>query len=134
LFGAIVPIKNAWPLIAGQAFFRRDRGSRRDRRARAYLLLLREEPFSPDGLPRLLALLLPVARSLWAWLFWVLALPPLLAAEARPLLLPPRLEEDDDFGIRDAIDISLDHVVRPAHRAPSHNGDSRSVLRAFCRL
>jgi hypothetical protein len=64
------------------------------------LLLLRLEE-----LPRLLALLLPLARSLWARLFCVLALPPLLAAWARLLL--PLLEEDDDFELRVAIDISF---------------------------
>lgn len=66
--------------------------------------MLRDELFSL--LLRLLALLLllPLARSLWARLFCVLALPPLLAAWARLEL--PRLEEDD-LEDRAAIDISL---------------------------
>jgi hypothetical protein len=52
-------------------------------------------------------------------LFFVPALPPLLAAWAR--LLPPLLEEDDDFELRGAIDISLGDVVRPAHPMRSHS-------------
>jgi hypothetical protein len=46
--------------------------------------------------PLLLALLLPRARSLCASLFWLLARAPLLAASARPELLPER-ELLDDF-------------------------------------
>jgi hypothetical protein len=80
------------------------------------LLLLDDELFSL--LPRLLALVLPLARSLWARLFCVLALPPLLAACARLPL--PRLEEDDDLEVRGAIDISCSDVVRPAHHARDH--------------
>jgi len=79
------------------------------------LLLLPLDFFSP---PWLLRLLLPLARSLWARLFWVLAFPPLLAAWARLLL--PLLEEDEDFELRDAIDISFRNVVRPAQGARSH--------------
>lgn len=81
------------------------------------MLLLRDELFSP--LLRLLALLLPLARSLWARLLCVLALPPLLAACAR-LLLP--LLEEDDFEVRGAIDISCvvmlcgQRTMRPATR------------------
>jgi hypothetical protein len=82
------------------------------------LLLLREEllRLEPDLLPddaeaRLLADLLPededllllplaLARSLWALLFCVLALPPLLAACARLIL--PEEDEDDADGLEDA--------------------------------
>jgi len=47
-----------------------------------------EERFSPLlALPRLLALLLPRARSLCAWLFWLLARAPMLPASER--LMPP---------------------------------------------
>jgi hypothetical protein len=77
-------------------------------------LLLRDVLFSL--LLRLLALLLPLARSLLDLL--MLALPPLLAACARLLL--PLLEEDDVFEVRGAIDISCSDVVRPAHHASSH--------------
>jgi hypothetical protein len=77
------------------------------------LPLLRDGLFSPFWLLRLLLAPPLLARSLWARLFCELALPPLLAAWAR--LLPPRLEDGEDFGIRDAIDISFDGVVRPAH-------------------
>jgi hypothetical protein len=65
----------------------------------AYLLLLLLDFFSPPWLLRLL-LRPELARSL----FCILALPPLPAAWAR-LLLP--LLDDDDFELRDAIDISL---------------------------
>jgi hypothetical protein len=69
---------------------------------RAYLLLLLPDDFfSPAWLLRLLALLLPRARSLWASLFWLLALAPLLALSERPLL------PAEDFELRDAIDISF---------------------------
>jgi hypothetical protein len=64
-------------------------------------LLLLDDFFSPPELLRLLPLLLPRARSLWASLFWLLALAPLLAASDR-LLLP------DDLELRDAIDISFE--------------------------
>jgi hypothetical protein len=80
------------------------------------LLLLPLDFFSP---PWLLRLLLPLARSLWARLFCVLAFPPLLAAWARLLL--PLLEEDEDLELRDAIDVSFRYVVRPAHHARSHS-------------
>jgi hypothetical protein len=73
------------------------------------LLLLREERLAEEEL-RPLAL----ARSLWAALFCVLALPPLLAAWAR-LDFPEEEDdlEEDDFGeeeeeeLRDAIACSL---------------------------
>jgi len=74
------------------------------------LLLLREERLLDEELRPPLAL----ARSLCAALFWVLALPPLLAACAR--LDFPEEEDDldeDDFGeleeeeLRDAIACSL---------------------------
>jgi hypothetical protein len=68
-----------------------------------YLLLLPPPDFfSP---PWLLRLLLPraLARSLCALLFWVLALPPLLAACERLEL--PLDEEDLEF--RDAIEMLL---------------------------
>jgi hypothetical protein len=66
------------------------------------LLLLPDDLFSPPELLRLLPLLLPRARSLWASLFWLLALAPLLAASDRLLLLP------EDLELRDAIDISFE--------------------------
>jgi hypothetical protein len=79
-------------------------------------LLRLDERFSPCWLLRLLLAppRLALARSLCALLFWLLALAPLLAA-----LL--RLEEDDDFELRDAIDISLSSVLRLAHRARRHS-------------
>jgi hypothetical protein len=80
-------------------------------------LLLRDELFSPCWLLRLL-LPLPLARSLWARLFCVLALPPLLAAWARLPALRP--EDEDDFDERDAIDSSCSDVVRHAPAARSH--------------
>jgi hypothetical protein len=49
-------------------------------------------------------LLLPrlaLARSACALLFWLLALPPLLAASDRPML------PDDDLELRDAIEMLL---------------------------
>jgi hypothetical protein len=67
----------------------------------AYLLLLLALDFFSPTLLRLLALLLPLARSLWASLFWLLALAPLLAASERPLL------PAEDLGIRDAIEMLL---------------------------
>jgi hypothetical protein len=76
-----------------------------------YLLLLLEE--------RLLLLLPPLAlaRSLCALLFWVLALPPLLAACAR-LDFPEDGEdfEDEEEELRDAIACSLGrlHHDRPS--------------------
>jgi hypothetical protein len=78
----------------------------------AYLLLLLLDFFSPPWLLRLL-LRPELARSL----FCILALPPLPAAWARLL---PLLEEDADFDLRAAIDISFD-VARPAHHARSHS-------------
>ena len=76
-----------------------------------------------------------LARSLWALLFWVLALPPLLAAWAR--LERPDDEEDDleeEEELRDAIACSLGRwldgrtafVLRP-------RGQSRQVPRVDCR-
>ena len=79
--------------------------------------MLRDELFSL--LLRLLALLLPLARSLCARLFCVLALPPLLAAWARLEL--PRLEEDD-LEDRAAIDISLGCSAASAPCAWPHRG------------
>lgn len=75
------------------------------RGAAAYLLLRLLLFFSPPWLLRLLELLLPraLARSLWARLLWLLALPPLLDALARPML-PEDFEEDEE---RDAIDALL---------------------------
>jgi hypothetical protein len=67
--------------------------------------LLPLDDFSPPWLLRLLVALLPLARSLCA-LLCGLALPPLPAAWVR-LLLPLPREEEDDFGLRGAIDISL---------------------------
>ena len=78
-------------------------------RPRAHLLLLLEERLLlpelllPDRLPAL-----ALARSLCARLFWVLALPPLLAAWARLLLLgddEDDLEEEEE--LRDAIACSF---------------------------
>jgi hypothetical protein len=72
------------------------------RRPPYLLLLLPLDFFSPPWLLRLLLpLLRALARSLWALLFWLLALPPLLAACAR-LMLPPG-EEDLEF--RDAMEM-----------------------------
>jgi hypothetical protein len=50
---------------------------------------------------------LPRARSLFAWLFWLLAWAPRLAASGR-LMLPPPLERDEeDEDLRAAIDHSF---------------------------
>ena len=70
-----------------------------------YLLLLLEERLL---LPELL-LPLALARSLCALLFWVLALPPLLAAWARLLLLLEGDEDDleEEEELRDAIACSF---------------------------
>jgi len=75
--------------------------------AAAYLLLLLPLDFFWP-LPRLLALLLPLARSLCASLFWLLALAPLLAASERPLL------PGEDVELRDAIEMLLDSDFGPA--------------------
>jgi hypothetical protein len=87
------------------------------------LLLLREDD-------RLLLLRLAVeerpepfalARSLCARLFWVLALPPLLAACARldfPEDGEDDLEEDEEVEVRDAIACSL-VGLNPAARFPA---------------
>jgi hypothetical protein len=74
------------------------------------LLLLVEERLLPELLLRLPERLPPraLARSLWALLFWVLALPPLLAAWARlerPDVDDEGLEEEEE--LRDAIACSL---------------------------
>jgi hypothetical protein len=70
------------------------------------LLLRLEELFSPCWLLRLLLLSrFALARSLWARLFWLLALAPLLAALLRPE------DDDDDLELRDAIDISLNSFI-----------------------
>ena len=95
----------------------------------AYLLLLLPlDFFSPPMLLRLLlALVLPLARSLWASPTWLLALAPLLAASDRPLLPGEVLE------LRDAIEMLLDsNFAAGAGAKPQF--DSRSGLRAFCRL
>jgi hypothetical protein len=95
-------------------------------------MTLRALPAEQGHLLLLLRLVLPMARSLWALLFWLLTLAPLLPASARLmlplfawprlprlpllplLLLPPAFPaEEEDF--EDAIACSL--VVRPAHRA-----------------
>jgi hypothetical protein len=88
-------------------------GCRVDRRA-DYRLLRFDELFSPCWLLRLLVPRLALARSLCARLFWLLALAPLLAALLRP-------EDDDDLELRDAIDISLDSVLRPTLHARDHS-------------
>jgi hypothetical protein len=79
-------------------------------------LLRLEERFSPCWLLRLLLAppRLALARSLGVRLFWLLALAPLPAALLRP-------DEDEDFELRDAIDISLSSVLRPAHHARRHS-------------
>ena len=78
---------------------------------RAYLDLLLEERLEPDLLLEERLPPLALARSLCALLFWVLALPPLLAACAR-LIFP---EEEDDLEeeeeLRDAIACSLGWLV-----------------------
>ena len=48
-----------------------------------------------------------LARSLWALLFWVLALPPLLAAWARPERLGDDGDLEEEEELRDAIACSL---------------------------
>ena len=74
-----------------------------------HLLLLLEERLLPELL-RLPERLVPraLARSLWALLFWVLALPPLLAACAR-LERPDDGEdlEEEEEELRDAMACSL---------------------------
>jgi hypothetical protein len=59
---------------------------------------------------RLLALLLPRARSLCASLFWLLARAPRLPASDRLMLLPEREEEDEE---RDAMGNSFALVWGP---------------------
>jgi hypothetical protein len=63
--------------------------------------------FSPPELERLLALLLPRARSLCASLFWLLARAPLLAACERLMVPPERDDEEDEDDLRDAIECSF---------------------------
>jgi hypothetical protein len=96
---------------------------------RCYLLLLLPvDFFSPlPMLARLLPLLLPLARSLCASLFWLLAFAPLLPAAER-LLLP------EDFELRDAIDHSLESCCAARAKVRQPHVDSRSGLRPFCRL
>lgn len=95
-----VPNRNAWP-HARQAFLFELPPAQAGKPA-YLLLLLPLDFFSPPWLLRLLlALLLPLARSLWASLFWLLAFAPLLAASDR-LLLPP-----EDLELRDAIEMLL---------------------------
>ena len=80
-----------------------------------YLLLRAELRLAPDLLPEdedLLLLPLALARSLCALLFWVLALPPWLAACER-LILPDDEEdaegfdEDEEEELRAAMDCSF---------------------------
>ena len=99
----------------------------------AYLLLLLPlDFFSPLVLLRLLELVLPLARSLWASLFWLLALAPLLAASERPLL------PGEDLEVRDAIEMLLDSDSRPAQAAPNHRltlgADDRFSVGCDCAL
>jgi hypothetical protein len=92
-------------------------------------LLLRAD----ERLPALLAegerlLLRALARSLWALLFCVLALPPLLAACAR-LILPEEEDGDDlpdeeDEELRDAIACS---IGRLNERPPVALAATRSI-------
>jgi len=92
------------------------------------LLLLPVDFFSPPALLRLLLLLPLLAwlRSLWVSLLPLLDMLPLL-----PLL--PLLFDEEDFELRDAIDISLDRFLRPL-RVHWPRVDSRGLARAFCRL
>jgi hypothetical protein len=93
-----------------------------------YLLLLFEE--------RLLLLLpLALARSLCARLFWVLALPPLLAAWAR-LDLPEDddLEEEEEEELRDAIACSLGRLNDRPSSLLRPRCQSRQTFRASCRF
>jgi hypothetical protein len=84
--------------------------ARRRCRRFGHLELLREERLLelrplllPERLPPL-----ALARSLWALLFWVLALPPLLAAWARDIFPEEDdLEEDEEEELRDAIACSF---------------------------
>jgi hypothetical protein len=103
----------------------------------AYLLLRLDE--------RLLLPLLPeeerlppraLARSLWALLFWVLALPPLLAACARLVLLDDEgddLPDEEEEELRDAIACSIGSVDegRPSRSRP--HGQSRQTRCGGCR-
>jgi hypothetical protein len=96
----VAPNKNAWPLsparhrcglfASGPAYL---------------LLLLPLDFFSPPELLRLLLLLPLLAwlRSLWVSLLPLLDMLPLL----------PLLFDEEDFELRDAIDISLDRFLRP---------------------
>jgi hypothetical protein len=90
-------IENAWPLARARHL---PCGTEVQR-------LRLDDFFSPLELLRLLALLLPRARSLCASLLRVLALPPLLAAWAR-------LEDERELllELRDAIEMLL-YVLRP---------------------
>jgi hypothetical protein len=98
------------------------------------LLLLREERLLDEELRPPLAL----ARSLCAALFWVLALPPLLAACAR-LDFPEEEDdlEEDDFGeeeeLRDAIACSLMDERAVGLMTPRPRGQLRQAGRARCR-
>jgi hypothetical protein len=87
------------------------------RRGADYLLLLLEERLLPElelRLPERLLLPLALARSLWALLFWVLALPPLLAACAR-LDLPDDEEDlEEEEELRDAIACSFGRLMTAA--------------------
>ena len=100
--------KNAW-LLAPARHFAEGPGAIGLGLICAYLLLLLPvDFFSLAWLLRLLVPRLALARSLGAWLFRLLALPPLLADSER--LMPP-----EDFELRDAIDLSpWRFVVQPA--------------------
>jgi hypothetical protein len=92
--------KNAWPLAPA----RHHRSGER-----AYLLLLLPvDFFSPP--PALLRLLLLLPLLAWLRSLWVSLLPLL---DMLPLPLLPLLFDEEDFELRDAIDISLDRFLRP---------------------
>ena len=72
------------------------------------LLLERLLELRPDDEEERLLLPLALARSLWALLFWLLALPPLLAAWARlDLEDEDGLEDEEEEELRDAIACSF---------------------------
>jgi hypothetical protein len=77
------------------------------------LLLFEERLLLPPLDEEDLLLPLALARSLWALLFWLLALPPLLAACAR-LDLPEDeddLEDEEEEELRDAIACSFGRCI-----------------------
>jgi hypothetical protein len=88
------------------------------------LLLVLEERLLPELLLRLPERLPPraLARSLCALLFWVLALPPLLAAWAR-LERPDDGDLEEEEELRDAMACSLGRCWTAATRsAPAATG------------